>query len=301
MGEDRYADRQPMPSSWDASAAGLPFTEVIGGACGLSPYTILIEHWLAELGTAGEVRETAIECNELAVFLAERQADPRWRGCIAAAPQRQRLVAMVSIADPQSRMIGAVQCVVPEAGALLGVNLDIAGIEEALDRVLLEGARAAVLGTGSVAKAAIAYLGTRSLDEILVVARSQAGADTLSDLAPGTYVEVMPPERASDALAAARLIVSTSPLGVSGAALMQRGLLDAITLDASDKILFDANPTAEETALLRIGRAHGARVIDGMTMLMGQARLAFELFFGDPAPPADLVARNLLQQALFRT
>lgn len=43
-----------------------------------------------------------------------------------------------------------------------------------------------------------------------------------------------------------------------------------------------------------IGDAQGAQVVDGLTMLIGQARRAFELFFGHPAPPPDQQLRDLL-------
>jgi len=42
------------------------------------------------------------------------------------------------------------------------------------------------------------------------------------------------------------------------------------------------------------GRAAGAQVVDGLTMLVGQAAKAFELFFGEPAPAPDEALRSLL-------
>ena len=39
-----------------------------------------------------------------------------------------------------------------------------------------------------------------------------------------------------------------------------------------------------ETPLLRAARARGMGGVDGLTMLIGQAAPAFELFFGAPAP-----------------
>ena len=49
-----------------------------------------------------------------------------------------------------------------------------------------------------------------------------------------------------------------------------------------------------ETALHRTGRVNGARVVDGLTMLIGQARRAFQLFFDRPPPPPDGRLRDLL-------
>jgi shikimate dehydrogenase len=51
-----------------------------------------------------------------------------------------------------------------------------------------------------------------------------------------------------------------------------------------------------ETALLRVARALGCRVVDGGTMAVGQAIGAFELFTGCPADPArvDTHFRSLI-------
>ena len=49
-----------------------------------------------------------------------------------------------------------------------------------------------------------------------------------------------------------------------------------------------------ETRFLATGRAAGAPVVDGLTMLVGQAAKAFEMFFGEPTPAPDESLRVLL-------
>lgn len=277
---------------------GEPFAEVIGDPAASIPYAMLLRHWLTQTDTRGVVHEAAVEADNLTMYLAERHSDPAWRGCIADAPHRKRLFSMVSVHDPRSLEIGDIQCVVPEAGRLMGVNLDLAGIEEALDRVDLEGTQAAIIGTGSTARATIAYLETRALDGIAVLTRSELSANTLVDLAPGTCVEMVAPERASESLAAASLIVNTTPFGLGGTAMLPHGLLEELARCADGKVLFDASSAMADTALLQVGRAHGARTIDGLTMLLGKARLCFELLFEHPAPPANLIVSDMLRRSL---
>jgi shikimate dehydrogenase len=48
------------------------------------------------------------------------------------------------------------------------------------------------------------------------------------------------------------------------------------------------------TPFLGGGRQAGGRTVDGLTMLVGQARKAFELFFGEPPPNVDAALRDLL-------
>lgn len=45
-----------------------------------------------------------------------------------------------------------------------------------------------------------------------------------------------------------------------------------------------------ETAFLAAGRARGLTPVDGLAMLIGQARPAFEALFGRPTPPLDIRA-----------
>jgi shikimate dehydrogenase len=51
-----------------------------------------------------------------------------------------------------------------------------------------------------------------------------------------------------------------------------------------DTIVFDMVYAPLETPLLKQARALGMRTIDGLEMLVGQAAVAFELFFGRSAP-----------------
>ena len=51
-------------------------------------------------------------------------------------------------------------------------------------------------------------------------------------------------------------------------------------------MVYDIVTSPRDTPLLRAARAAGFRTIDGLAMLIGQAAIAFELFFG-MAPPRD--------------
>ena len=51
-----------------------------------------------------------------------------------------------------------------------------------------------------------------------------------------------------------------------------------------DAIVYDIVYAPLETALLRAARDRGLETVDGLEMLVGQAALAFELFFDVPPP-----------------
>jgi shikimate dehydrogenase len=62
-------------------------------------------------------------------------------------------------------------------------------------------------------------------------------------------------------------------------------------------IVYDAVYAPLETPLLAEARARGHATVDGLSMLIGQGRLAFEHFFG-VAAPADPESDALLRARL---
>jgi shikimate dehydrogenase len=80
----------------------------------------------------------------------------------------------------------------------------------------------------------------------------------------------------------AALLVNASPLGMVGQ--------EALEIDLSPlpehAIVYDLVYAPIETALLKAARMRDLETVDGLEMLVGQAAIAFELFFG-VAPPDD--------------
>ncbi|MFX6258763.1 shikimate dehydrogenase, partial [Acinetobacter baumannii] len=72
------------------------------------------------------------------------------------------------------------------------------------------------------------------------------------------------------------LLVNTSPLGMKG---FDPLVLDLLPLPES-ALVYDIVYNPLETGLLKAARARGLETVDGLEMLIGQAALAFEIFFG---------------------
>jgi shikimate dehydrogenase len=172
----------------------------------------------------------------------------------------------------------------------VGYNTDIDGVAAALDLTDLSGRKAVVIGAGGAARAVIAYVAQRKA-EIVVVARNPTKAEELRQLAP---MEILPLALPGDAFEGAAAMVNASPLGMAGAAPMPAALLDTIRAHSADATVFDMVTTPAETQFLSSGRDGGGRPVDGVTMLIGQAARAFELFFGASPPAADEGLRDLL-------
>jgi shikimate dehydrogenase len=81
----------------------------------------------------------------------------------------------------------------------------------------------------------------------------------------------------------AAVLFNATSLGMAG----QPGLTFDLGVLAGDGVVFDAVYVPLETELLRGARERGLATIDGLAMLIGQAALAFEMFFGVAPPRAD--------------
>lgn len=164
----------------------------------------------------------------------------------------------------------ATNCIVPRNGALVACNTDVAGIRAALAGLNLIGRKTVIVGKGGVARAAASVLGP-ACAELRTIARDPAGGS-------------IPLHPAAEAIAGAALVVNATPLGMEDAPAMPRHILDALATAAPGAVAFDMVYRPHDTEFLAAARDAGLYRIDGLTMLIGQARKAFELFFGI-APP----------------
>ena len=79
------------------------------------------------------------------------------------------------------------------------------------------------------------------------------------------------------------LVVNASPLGMVG----QPPLRVDLSHVPPGSIVYDIVTAPLDTPLLRAARDAGFVTVDGFSMLIGQAAIAFERFFGQPPPRDD--------------
>lgn len=263
---------------------GTPYAEVIGDPVAYSRSPVIHKAWLAELGLEGDYLATRVQPSELADHIAVRRADPDWRGCNVTMPLKQAVMPLLDGVAPAARRIGAVNCVYRGPQGLHGCNSDVDGIAAALAKVDLKGAKATVIGAGGAARAAIEHLKTRETALIALLVRDPAKAADFRFTGLGTRVELWPFECCDGALSGARAVINASPMGMKGALAMPTPLLASLAAHAPGTIIFDMVYEPLETPFLATARENGASAVDGLQMLVGQARAAFRLFFGRPAP-----------------
>jgi len=112
-------------------------------------------------------------------------------------------------------------------------------------------------------------------NEIRLANRTQKRADDLADLLGDAATAVTWEDRAG-AVDGAALVVNTTSLGMTGKEPLE---IDLAGLDG-DAIVYDIVYTPLETPLLAAARAKGNTGIDGLGMLLHQARPGFEAWFG---------------------
>lgn len=267
------------------------FAEVIGDPIARSKSPAIHGFWLSQLGIDAEYCATLVTTGELSEWLAGRRGEPAWRGCNVTMPHKQAIIAHLDRLDPLAAAIGAVNTVVSEGGALVGYNTDAGGFLEPLSHELSQDhyfRMARVLGAGGAARGIVAAL-VREKFLIVLGARNPAKARALlEELDPGgdhhavdlAHFSIPTDFAFDDRAGCLDLVINASPLGMRG----QPPLIFDWSHAPPSAIGYDIVTDPLETPFLISAVHAGHRVIDGLSMLIGQAALAFERFFGAPAP-----------------
>jgi len=254
----------------------LPYAEVIGDPIGHSKSPVIHNHWLAAAGLADRFApyaKTHVTPETLGDFIAGRRADPLWRGCNVTIPHK--LAVMDHVDDPGDvrGSIGAMNTVLRQPdGSLIGTNTDAAGFAAPVAGLDLAGRPVAVIGAGGAARAVLFALRQLGAGPVTLYNRSPLKAAALLSLF-GLKGEVKP---LGAPLPPAALLVNTSALGMTGQPPLD---IDLSPLP-DGAVVYDIVYSPLETPLLAQARARDLETVDGLEMLIGQAALAFELFFG---------------------
>ena len=218
-------------------------------------------------------------------------------GVNVTIPHKQAVLTLLDDLDPAARAIGAVNTVRVEADGLVGYNTDAPGLVDALTRdggVSLAGTRCLILGAGGAGRSAAFALADARVQSIVILnrtpSRSEAVAARVTETHPGCAVAAGPLDPPSVARAApdADVIIQATSATLSGTA-GRDGELPA-WLHALEMMLrpgmtvLDMVYTPRRTPLLVAAAHAGARVVDGLSMLVYQGARSFELWTGVPAP-----------------
>lgn len=267
-----------------------PYAEVIGDPIMQSKSPLIHRFWLDALGIDADYRRTLVTAAELPAYIASRRADPLWRGSNVTMPHKLAALDLVEDRGDVRDGIGAINTVFrAEDGALVGTNTDAGGFYAPIAGFDLSGRWACVVGAGGAARAVLFALAKAGIGRVTILNRSPFKAIGLLDRF-GLTGDALPLEAR---LPPAHILVNASSLGMAGQPPFD---VDLSPLP-DDALVYDCVYSPLETDLLVQADARGLDIVDGLEMLVGQAALAFEIFFGvEPPRDRDDELRELLVQ-----
>lgn len=255
-------------------------------------------HWLRRYGIDGAYVPLPVRPDDA---LSALRSLPLlgFRGCNVTVPHKEAALAAMDTVTPDAARIGAVNTVVvTDDGRLVGSNTDGFGFLQNLKtgtdrwqphRPVL------VVGAGGAARAVVAALIDEGVPSVRVTNRTDGRARDLADALDGPVAPVPWADRA-DALGDIGLLVNTTTQGMTG-----QPPLD-LTLDglAADAVVTDLVYNPLETPLAAAARARGNAIVDGIGMLLHQARPGFAAWFGVD-PTVDRPLREAVLSGLDRS
>lgn len=260
---------------------GVPYAEVIGDPIAHSKSPLIHKFWLERLGIEGDYRAVRVAAEALPAYLSARRLDPDWRGCNVTIPHKQSIRAHLD--ELHDYRVGAVNCVLPRDGRLIGENSDTEGIGAGLHFPVRTDRPICVIGAGGSARAAFSTLDILAVYQFNLIARDRAKAQIL--LEPyGSYGRAFGFDQAERGLDGCIGVINATPLGMAGFPEMPDSVLCGLSGIRRGGFALDLVYSPLETALLSKARQERLKVVDGLTVLIGQARWAFRAFF-DAVPP----------------
>ena len=252
---------------------------------------LLHNHWLARHGIDGAYVPLPIRPDGFAAALHGLRA-AGFAGLNVTVPHKEAAYALCTEVSPFARRAGAVNTLIFGESGIRGLNTDgegflcnlrAGGVDPAAGPVLL-------LGAGGAARCLAAAFGDLGMP-VLLANRTAARAAALAQALPG--VRVLPWAEREAALASVALLVNTTTAGMAGQPALEIGL-DRVP---PGLVVADIVYVPLETPLLAAARARGLRTVDGLGMLVQQARAGFAAWFG-VTPEADAESYALLAASL---
>ncbi len=256
---------------------------VIGNPVGHSLSPPIHHAWITVAGIDADYRCWLAPLDGFEAFVGGLR-DEGVRGLNVTLPFKPQALAMADRASELAKLAGAANLLVFEDGGILADNTDGPGMLAALKSQAgfePKHGPAVILGAGGAARGAAAALVLAGSPEVRLVNRTRERAEALAEsLGPTTTAFARPEE----AFEGAAVIINATSLGLGGGegprAPFGRAPGSAVVMDMVYRPLI--------TSFLNRAAEAGHPTVDGLEMLIGQARPSFEAFFGQAPPDIDV-------------
>jgi len=269
---------------------------VMGWPVAHSRSPLIHNHWLETHALPGAYVLLPVQPARLEAALRGLAA-LGFQGCNLTIPHKVAALGLVDALDANARRVGAINTIVVQPdGALHGFNNDGFGYIESLREAKPDwragDGPVTVLGAGGAARAVVLALADQGATEIRLVNRTLERAQALAQEF-GPSVQAFDWAQRHAALEGAALLVNTTNQGMEGYPPLDLRL-DALPVTA---LVSDIIYVPLETPLLAAARQRGNTTVNGLGMLLHQARPAFAAWFG-VLPAVDEELRKIVEKTL---
>lgn len=211
------------------------------------------------------------------------------KGFNVTIPHKVQIIKLLDSIDNQAQLMNAVNVVANYNGVLKGYNTDGYGALKALKsaNVVLSSKVVTLIGAGGASRAIAFTVAYENPRKIYIVNRTLSRAESLAwDLKGRVNVAVKPCSLNDlNAFREADVVINCTPVGMYPN--VNESPFDCSLLKG-ECVVMDIVYNPVETKLLREAKALGLKTIDGVSMLVHQAALAFRIWV-NLDPPLDLM------------
>ncbi|HAU78787.1 MAG TPA: shikimate dehydrogenase, partial [Agrobacterium sp.] len=253
---------------------------VVGYPIKHSRSPIIHSYWLKKFGITGNYEAVEVASDDFANFIATvKEGKPGTAvGGNVTIPHKEAAYRLADRPDALAEELGAANTIWMEEGKLHATNTDGYGFVSNLDERHPgwdKTDRAVVFGAGGASRAVIQSLRDRGIAEIHVLNRTLERARELADRF-GPRVFSHPQAALQEVMQGAGLFVNTTSLGMDGA---EAPHLDFSQL-AAKAVVTDIVYVPLRTPILQMAEEQGITTVDGLGMLLHQAKPGFRRWFG---------------------
>ncbi len=252
---------------------------VMGHPVAHSRSPVIHNHWIEQYKLKGAYVLLPVDPANLQDGLRGLRA-LGFAGCNVTLPHKIEAMKAMDWVHPVAKQMGAINTIVVQPdGALHGFNTDgfgyIQSIKDAKADWQANAGPITVIGAGGAARAIVLSLINEGAKEIRLTNRTPGKAQALADEF-GPAVKVLSWSERHDALSGVAMLVNTTNQGMHGQPKLDLDLKQLPTT----ALVSDAIYIPLETPLLTESRLRGNKVVNGLGMLLNQARPAFQAWFG---------------------
>jgi len=191
--------------------------------------------------------------------------DPELRGLNVTIPYKQEIIPFLDGLSPEAEAIGAVNVVEFRDGKKIGHNTDAFGFHQSVKPFLTNlHERALILGTGGASKAVAYVFKTIGID-VIYVSRNPQKSNEFPYEAINAHM-----------LRACKVVVNCTPVGTFPDT--EASVPFPFEFLTADHLVIDLIYNPEKTKFLAESEAHGATILNGLSMLKEQAMKAWKIW-----------------------